>query len=103
MLCGGVGLVENMDIVECERRLVELVSLCHGLVDPDADVKTESLANLACFARGVTLGRVDDGTVRFGLLGLGRGCCVDVLRLGDGGSEAGSDVQATGLFEVLFN
>lgn len=55
MLCGGVGLVENMDIVECERRVVELVSLCHGLVDPDADVKTESLANLACFVRGVAL------------------------------------------------
>jgi hypothetical protein len=58
MLCGGVGLVENMDIVECERRVVELVSLCHGLVDPEAEVKTESLANLACFDRGVAFGRV---------------------------------------------
>lgn len=56
-LCGGVGLDENMDIVEREL-LVELESLYHGPTDSDADVKPESLVNLACFAKAVLGGRV---------------------------------------------
>jgi hypothetical protein len=100
-LCGGVGLFENMDMVENERRVVELVSLCHGLVDPDADVNTESLANLACFDSEGAWGYGCDGTVRFGLFGLGICGCEETLRLGDGWAEAESDVQATGSFEVL--
>jgi len=55
--CGGVGLVENMDIVEREW-LVELESLYHGLTDSDADVTADSLFNLACFARAALGGRV---------------------------------------------
>lgn len=70
MLCGGVGLFENMDIVAEGGTLFELESLYHGMVDSDADVRADSLVNLACFAKGAPAGRVCGGTVRFGLLGL---------------------------------
>ena len=51
MLCGGVGLVENMDIVAEGGTLVELESLHHGAVDSDAMVIVESLKNLACLSK----------------------------------------------------
>ena len=70
MLCGGKGLFEKMDIVAEGGTLVELESLYQRPVFSDADVKADSLVNLACFARGAPAGRVCDGTVRFGLLGL---------------------------------
>ena len=56
-LCGGVGLDENMDIVEREW-LVELESLYQGPTDSDADVRPDSLVNLACFARAALGGGV---------------------------------------------
>ena len=55
--CGGVGLDENMDIVECEW-LVELESLYHGPTDSDANVRPDSLVYVACFARAALVGRV---------------------------------------------
>lgn len=48
--CGGVGLDENMDIVEREW-LVELESLYQGPTESEADVRPDSLVNLACFAK----------------------------------------------------
>ena len=77
MLCGGVGLFENMDIVAEGGTLVELESLYHGAADSDADVRADSLVNLACFAKGAPAGRVCCGTARFGLLGLV--ACVGVV------------------------
>jgi hypothetical protein len=82
ILCGGVGLFENMDIVAEGGTLVEQESLYHGAVDSDADVRADSLVNLACFAKGAPAGRVCGGTVRFGLLGLV--ACVGVVTRPDG-------------------
>jgi hypothetical protein len=62
-----------MDIVEWDRRVLELSSLCHGLVDTDGELRAESLPNLACFDGGADEG-VCAGTVRFGLWELGAGC-----------------------------
>lgn len=56
-LCGGVGLLENMDILECEW-LAELESLYHGPIDSEPDVRVESWVNLACFAKGYSVGVV---------------------------------------------
>lgn len=52
ILCGGDGLFENMDIVECEL-VTELESLDHGPGDCDVDVTADSLANIACCGRGL--------------------------------------------------
>lgn len=56
-LCGGVGLLENMDILEREW-LAELESLYHGPIDSEPDVRAESWVNLACFAKGYSVGVV---------------------------------------------
>ena len=76
IVCGGSGFVEKSDIVDRELE-TELESLYHGLVDSDTDVRAESLVNLACLdsvSDDDDCGKLCDGTVRFGLLGLGR-CC----------------------------
>lgn len=74
---------------------MELESLNHGVVDSDAVVRADSLVNLACFDGGAAVERVCDGTIRFGLLRLGRGSCENVARLGDGWSEKYSEVKAS--------
>ena len=98
MLCGGVGLFENMDIVAEGGTLVELESLYHWVVDSEAVVRADSLINLACFAKGAPAGRVCDGTVRFGLLGVVG--CVGVVTRSD---AFGSAVRAACSFEGLSN
>lgn len=89
-------MLEKMDIVAEGGTLVELESLYHGAVDSDADVRADSLVNLACFAKGAPAGRVCDGTVRFGLLGLF--AWVGVVTRSD---DVRSDVRATFSFEGL--
>ena len=47
--CSGVGFEEKMDIVDCDW-LVVLESLYHVPLDSEADVRGESMVNLAaCF------------------------------------------------------
>jgi hypothetical protein len=93
-------LFENTDIVAEGGTLVELESLYHGPVDSDADVRAESLVNLANFARENPAERVServcDGTVRLGLLGLF--AWVGVVTRSD---DVRSDVTASGTFEGL--
>lgn len=48
--------MEKIDIAEEPARLVELESLYHGPVDSLAEVKAESLGNLACFVSGASVG-----------------------------------------------
>jgi hypothetical protein len=52
-LCGGVGLEENMDIVDCDW-LVILESLYHVPFDSEPEVIAESTVNLACFGSKVS-------------------------------------------------
>ena len=63
-------MVEKMDIVAEPGILVVLESLYHWPVDSDADVRADSLPNLACFVKGGPWGYACEGTVRFGLLGV---------------------------------
>lgn len=74
-------------------------------MDSDAEVSADSLVNRTCFDRGLTVDGVCDGTVRFGLVELGIGCCENVARFGDVGLEKESDVNAvcssTGLFTYI--
>ena len=98
ILCGGVGLLENMDIVADGGTLFELESLHHWAVDSDTDVEAESLINLACFASGFPDGRVCGGMVRFGLFGLGS--CVGVVMRSDGG-DSGAGGRVSGSSEDL--
>lgn len=75
---------------------MELESLYHGPTDSDADVRADSLANLACFASAAPGERVSEGSTRLELrIGL-----KFVTSVGEGGSDG---VLATGLFEGLYN
>ena len=64
MYFGGEGLVENTDIVAEGGTLVELESVYHGPVDSEADVRAESLVNLASFAKANPAERVSDRFMR---------------------------------------
>lgn len=61
---------EKMDIVAEAGILNVLESLYHGAVDSEADVRADSLPNLACCVSEGPMWCFGDGTVRFGLLGV---------------------------------
>jgi hypothetical protein len=98
-LCGGVGLEENMDIVDCDW-LVILESLYHVPFDSVDDVRAESTVNLACFARRLSgfVGWV--GTIRFGLCG---GYVCSTLLYEEDRAVGSFAVKATGLFGPLLS
>lgn len=96
LMCGGKGLFENTDIVDEGGTLAKVESLYQGPVLWDADVRADSLVNLACFAKEGTAEFVREGVRRFGLLGLSG--CVRLVTRSDGGR---SDVTMTCSFEGL--
>jgi len=95
-LCGGVGLLEKMDIV-ADVGTLDVESLNHGPVESEAVVRGDWVLNHSCFSKETPDCGVSDGTNRFGFLGI-----MVWEFLMPSGEMWDSEVKAAGcLFEVL--